>query len=227
MKAVVTGDIGCYTLGALPPLSAVDTCIDMGASVSMSHGFELAWAGTEHRPVVAVIGDSTFAHSGLSALISTVYNKGAGTVCVLDNRTTAMTGRQGNPFNGETLQHRPSRELDMEGVLTAIGVPDVRTVDPNDMKAVRLALREATRSDELSVIVFRSPCVLIDRIRKPAYTIADSCTACGVCTTLGCPAIATNDDGHAVIDQAMCIGCGQCEQYCAFKSIVSTAKEGE
>ena len=101
MKAVVTGDIGCYTLGALPPLSAMDTTIDMGASVSMSHGFELAWAGTEHRPIVAVIGDSTFAHSGLSALVSTVYNKGAGTVCVLDNRTTAMTGRQGNPFNGE------------------------------------------------------------------------------------------------------------------------------
>ena len=227
IKAVVTGDIGCYTLGALPPLSAMDTCIDMGASVSMSHGFELAWAGTEHRPVVAVIGDSTFAHSGLSALISTVYNKGAGTVCVLDNRTTAMTGRQGNPFNGETLQHRPSRELDLEGVLHAIGVPDVRTVDPNDMKAVRLALREATRSDELSVIVFRSPCVLIDRIRKPAYVVADTCTACGVCTTLGCPAIAKTEDGHAVIDGSMCIGCGQCEQYCAFKSIVSTAKEGE
>lgn len=103
MKAVVTGDIGCYTLGALPPLSAMDTTIDMGASVSMSHGFELAWAGTDHRPVVGVIGDSTFAHSGLSALISTVYNQGRGTVCVLDNRTTAMTGRQGNPFNGETL----------------------------------------------------------------------------------------------------------------------------
>ena len=227
IKAVVTGDIGCYTLGALPPLSAMDTCIDMGASVSMSHGFELAWAGTEHRPVVAVIGDSTFAHSGLSALISTVYNKGAGTVCVLDNRTTAMTGRQGNPFNGETLQHRPSRELDLEGVLHAIGVPDVRTVDPNDMKAVRLALRETTHSDELSVIVFRSPCVLIDRIRKPAYAVADTCTACGVCTTLGCPAIAKTEDGNAVIDGAMCIGCGQCEQYCAFKSIVSTAKEGE
>ena len=227
IKAVVTGDIGCYTLGALPPLSAMDTCIDMGASVSMSHGFELAWAGTEHRPVVAVIGDSTFAHSGLSALISTVYNKGAGTVCVLDNRTTAMTGRQGNPFNGETLQHRPSRELDLEGVLHAIGVPDVRTVDPNDMKAVRLALREATRSDELSVIVFRSPCVLIDRIREPAYVVADTCTACGVCTTLGCPAIAKTEDGHAIIDGSMCIGCGQCEQYCAFKSIVSTAKEGE
>ena len=228
MKAVVTGDIGCYTLGALPPLSAMDTTIDMGASVSMSHGFELAWAGTEHRPIVAVIGDSTFAHSGLSALISTVYNKGAGTICVLDNRTTAMTGRQGNPFNGETLQHRPSRELDMEGVLRAIGVEDVRTVDPNDMKATRLALREATRSDELSVIVFRSPCVLIDRIHKPVYEIAETCTACGVCSTLGCPAIATREsDGHAVIDASQCIGCGQCAQYCAFKSIVSTAKEGE
>ena len=228
MKAVVTGDIGCYTLGALPPLSAMDTTIDMGASVSMSHGFELAWAGTEHRPIVAVIGDSTFAHSGLSALVSTVYNKGAGTVCVLDNRTTAMTGRQGNPFNGETLQHRPSRELDMEGVIRAIGVEDVRTVDPNDMKAVRLALREATRSDELSVIVFRSPCVLIDHIKKPVYVVADTCTACGVCSTLGCPAIATREeDGHAIIDASQCIGCGQCAQYCAFKSIVSTAKEGE
>lgn len=108
MRAIVTGDIGCYTLGALPPLSAMDTTVDMGASVSMAHGFELALAGVEHRPVVAVIGDSTFAHSGLSSLISTVYNRGAGTVCVLDNRTTAMTGRQGNPFNGVTLQNRPS-----------------------------------------------------------------------------------------------------------------------
>ena len=113
----------------------MDTCVDMGASVSMAHGFELALAGTEHRPVVAVIGDSTFAHSGLSSLVSTVYNRGTGTVCILDNRTTAMTGRQGNPFNGETLQKRPSRELDMEGVLRALGIEDVRTVDPWDMKA--------------------------------------------------------------------------------------------
>ena len=116
----------------------------------------------------------------------------------------------------------------MEGVIRAIGVEDVRTVDPNDMKAVRLALREATRSDELSVIVFRSPCVLIDRIKKPVYVVADTCTACGVCSTLGCPAIATcEEDGHAIIDATQCIGCGQCAQYCAFKSIVSTAKEGE
>lgn len=225
LKAVVTGDIGCYTLGALSPLSAMDTCVDMGASVSMSHGFELAWAGTEHRPVVAVIGDSTFAHSGLSSLISTVYNKGTGTVCILDNRTTAMTGRQGNPFNGETLQHRPSRELDLEGVLKAIGVEDVRTVNPNDMKAVRLALRETTRSENLSVIVFRSPCVLLDRTRKPAYSVSDSCTACGVCTTLGCPAISKDDEGRALIDKTQCIGCGQCAQYCAFGSIANDVQE--
>ena len=124
MRAIVTGDIGCYTLGALPPLSAMDTTVDMGASVSMAHGFELALADTEHRPIVAVIGDSTFAHSGLSSLISTVYNRGAGTVCVLDNRTTAMTGRQGNPFNGVTLQNRPSRELNIEAVVAALGVED-------------------------------------------------------------------------------------------------------
>lgn len=226
MKAVVTGDIGCYTLGALPPLSAMDTTIDMGASVSMSHGFELAWAGTDHRPVVGVIGDSTFAHSGLSALISTVYNQGGGTICVLDNRTTAMTGRQGNPFNGETLQKRPSRELDLEGVVRALGVEDVRTIDPNDMKAVRRALKEAVANETLSVLVFRSPCVLIDRHRDPVYVVTDGCTACGVCSTLGCPAISkdsTND--HALIDAAQCIGCGQCAQYCAYKAIVQPAAQ--
>ena len=220
LKAIVTGDIGCYTLGALPPLGAMDTCVDMGASVSMAHGFELALAGTEHRPVCAVIGDSTFGHSGLSSLISTVYNQGGGTVCVLDNRTTAMTGRQGNPFNGETLQKRPSRELDLEGVVRALGVEDVRTIDPNDMKAVRKNLKEATQSDALSVLVFRSPCVLLERTRKPAYFVTGACTGCGVCTSLGCPAIARDSEsGQASIDPGMCIGCGQCAQYCGFKAI--------
>lgn len=227
MKAVVTGDIGCYTLGALPPLCAMDTTIDMGASVSMSHGFELAWANTNHRPVVAVIGDSTFAHSGLSALVSTVYNCGGGTVCVLDNRTTAMTGRQGNPFNGETLQKRPSRELDLEGIVRALGVNDVRSVNPHDAYAVRRALKEATASEELSVLVFRSPCVLLERKRKPPYTITDACTACGVCSTLGCPAIAKDAiSGCALIDNIQCVGCGQCAQYCVFDAIVQpNAKE--
>ena len=227
LGAVVTGDIGCYTLGALAPLAAMDTTVDMGASVSMSHGFELAWAGREHRPVVAVIGDSTFAHSGLSSLISTVYNRGAGTICILDNRTTAMTGRQGNPFNGETLQKRPSRELDMEGVVRAIGVEDVRVVDPYDVAAVRGALREATAGEELSVIIFRHPCVLLDRTRWPAYHVGEACRDCGVCTTLGCPAISRDEEaGRAAIDAAQCIGCGQCSQYCKFGAILQEEEEG-
>ncbi len=224
LRAIVTGDIGCYTLGALPPLSAMDTCVDMGASVSMAHGFELALQGRKHRPVVAVIGDSTFAHSGFSSLMSTAYNKGSGTICVLDNRTTAMTGRQGNPFNGETLQHRPSRELDIEGVVRALGIDDVRRVNPHDAKAVRQALKEATSSEDLSVIVFKAPCVLLERVVKPFYEVGSSCTACGVCSTLGCPAIAKDPQtGEASIDQQQCIGCGQCAQYCACGAIVQTS----
>lgn len=227
MHAIVTGDIGCYTLGALPPLSAMDICIDMGASVSMAHGFELAFAGEEHRPVVAVIGDSTFAHSGLSSLISTVYNRGGGTVCVLDNRTTAMTGRQGNPFNGVTLQNRPSRELDLEGVVRALGVEDVSVIDPYDVRAVRVALKEATASPELSVLVFRRPCVLLERHAEPAFEVTADCTACGACITIGCPALAKDEKtGRASIDASMCIGCGQCAQYCARGAVKSAAEKG-
>lgn len=224
MRAIVTGDIGCYTLGALPPLSGMDTCVDMGSSVSMAHGFELALAGTDHRPVVAVIGDSTFGHSGLSSLLNTAYNKGAGTVCILDNRTTAMTGRQGNPFNGVTLQNRESREMDLEGLVRALGVEDVQTVDPHNAEAVRTALKEAThRADDLSVIVFRAPCVLLERKRKPAFEVTSACTGCGVCATLGCPAISKDaETGVAFVDASLCIGCGQCAQYCKFGALVST-----
>lgn len=220
LKAIVTGDIGCYTLGALPPLSAMDTTLDMGASVSMAHGFELALEGTEHRPIVGVIGDSTFAHSGLTSLINTVYNKGAGTVCILDNRTTAMTGQQGNPFNGVTLQHRESRELDLPSVLNAIGVDHVHTVDSFNVKAVRAALKEATSRDELDVIVFQGPCVLLDKSPKDHYVVTDNCTACGICKTIGCPAIACDPDtGISSIDPDLCIGCDQCRQYCNFDAI--------
>ena len=222
IKAIVAGDIGCYTLGALPPLASMDSCVDMGASVSMSHGFELALAGTDHKPVVAIIGDSTFAHSGLSSLITTVYNRGAGTVCILDNRTTAMTGRQGNPFNGVTLQNRESRELDLVGILEAIGVENVSLVNPHDAQAVRSALKTATteQADELSVIVFKAPCVLLHRQRKPYFFVNADCRACGMCTGLGCPAISKDlESGYASIDPAQCIGCGQCSQYCAFGAI--------
>ncbi|MEG2850833.1 MAG: thiamine pyrophosphate-dependent enzyme [Raoultibacter sp.] len=221
MRAIVTGDIGCYTLGALPPLCGMDTCVDMGASISMAHGFELALQGTEHRPIVGIIGDSTFAHSGLSSLISTAYNKGGGTVAILDNRTTAMTGRQGNPFNGETLQKRPSREMGIERIVEALGISDVQTVDPHDAKAVRAALKAACASADLSVIVFRAPCVLIDRIKQPHFEVNASCTACGVCISLGCPALSCDPlTGQAAIDATLCIGCGQCAQYCNFGAIV-------
>ncbi len=221
LRAIVTGDIGCYTLGALAPLSAMDTCVDMGASVSMAHGMELALAGVDHKPVVAVIGDSTFGHSGLSSLVSTVYNQGTGTVCILDNRTTAMTGHQGNPFNGVTLQNRPSRELDLEAVVRALGVADVRVIDPNDLDAVRSNLKDATTNDELSVLIFRSPCILLEKVHAKPFRVDASCTGCGVCVSIGCPAISRDEDtGIAGIDPIMCVGCGQCSQYCRFDAIV-------
>lgn len=220
LKAIVTGDIGCYTLGALPPLNGIDTCLDMGASVSMAHGFELALGVEKKRPVVAVIGDSTFAHSGFSSLMNTVYNKGAGTVCILDNRTTAMTGQQGNPFNGITLQHRESHELNLPALLNALGVDHVQTVDPFDMNAVRGALKEATSREELDVIIFQGPCVLLDKSPKPVCEVNENCTACGVCVTLGCPAISSDpDSGVCSIDKDLCIGCNQCVQYCRFDAI--------
>ena len=222
MRAIVTGDIGCYTLGALPPLSAMDTCVDMGASISMAHGFELGLSGSEHRPVVAVIGDSTFAHSGITSLLNTVYNQGVGTVCILDNRTTAMTGHQGNPVNGITLQNRPSRELDLPGLVRALGVPDedVAVVDPMDLKATRSALRSAAQSDRLNVIVFVSPCVLLTKAHAPAHAVSADCRACGACTLIGCPAISRDGaTGAAFIDAAQCVGCGQCDQVCPYGCI--------
>ena len=232
MKAVVTGDIGCYTLGATPPLNAVHSTVDMGASLSMAHGMELARVQERtSRPVVGVIGDSTFAHSGITSLLGTVYNGGAGTLCILDNRTTAMTGCQGNPCNGVTLTEQvrgqspldapAGKPLDIEGLCRALGVEDVASVDSQDLEAVKAALKAATESkDTLSVIVFHSPCRLIDRTRKPAPAIK-KCRACGMCIKLGCPAIEKGSDGKAYIDFTQCVGCGQCVQVCPFGCIES------
>ena len=231
IKAIVMGDIGCYTLGAVAPYSATDAVIDMGASLSMAHGMELAQAGERaKRPVVGVIGDSTFAHSGITSLLGTVYNGGTGTLCILDNRTTAMTGTQGNPVNGVTLTEQSQRvnpldvpagkQLDLVALCRAMGIEDVRLVDAQDLKAVRTALREATRAtDRLSVIVFKSPCRLVDRSRKPMPVIRD-CRRCGTCIRIGCPALGKDETGHPVIDPTQCIGCGQCVQSCPFGCIV-------
>ena len=221
IRAVVTGDIGCYTLGALKPLSAMDSCVCMGASIGMAHGAELA-GGVGVRPIVAVIGDSTFAHSGVTGLMNTVYNGGAGTIAILDNRITAMTGRQGNPINGITIQDRPSHEVDLVGLVKALGVNRVRVIDPHDLDACISALAEETASSELSVLVFRAPCALLAKSDADPYAVdEDACTACGVCIRLGCPAIGKDETtSRAYIDTSVCVGCGQCVQVCRYDAIV-------
>lgn len=224
MRAVVTGDIGCYTLGALRPLAAMDTCVCMGASVGMAHGAELV-GGFGDRPIIGVIGDSTFAHSGLSGLINTVYNGGTGTIAILDNRITAMTGHQGNPINGITLQRREGRELDLVALCEAIGVDRVRIEDPHDLNAVRTALdEEVAVADKLSVIVFKAPCALLVRDKGDPYAVdEEACTKCGLCVKLGCPAIGRNETSRiAYIDTSICVGCGQCVQVCKYGAIVHT-----
>lgn len=226
--AIVSGDIGCYTLGAIPPLSSIDTCVCMGASVSMAHGMELvrslqaAETGeTAKQPVVAVIGDSTFAHSGITSLLNTTYNGGAGTVLILDNRITAMTGHQGNPVNGITLGADVHFEVDLEVLVRACGVDHVRTVNPNDLEACRAALREETSREEFSVIVYKAPCALLPGVRQAPYTIsADACTGCKACLGIGCQAIIWNEDlGVASIELEACAGCGLCAQVCKFGAI--------
>lgn len=224
MRAVVTGDIGCYTLGALRPLAAMDSCVCMGASVGMAHGAVLA-GGFGDRPIIGVIGDSTFAHSGLSGLINTVYNGGTGTIAILDNRITAMTGHQGNPVNGITLQGREGHELDLPGLCKAIGVKRVRVVDPHDLAAVSAALAEETAiTDELSVIIFQAPCALLVRDKGDPYAVdEEACTKCGLCVKLGCPAIGRDELTRvAYIDTSICVGCGQCVQVCKYDAIVHT-----
>jgi indolepyruvate ferredoxin oxidoreductase alpha subunit len=219
-NAILTGDIGCYTLGAAPPLSAMDSCICMGASVGMAHGATLI---ERERPVVGVIGDSTFAHSGITGLVHMAYNRSDGTIVVLDNRTTAMTGHQGNPVSGVTLSGEQGGELDLEALARACGAEWVRTVDPLDLRATLAALREAIAAPTLAVVVAKAPCALLDkRMKDPVAVDDDACTACGACTQLGCPAISRTEAGKAQIDVSICVGCGQCEQVCRFRAIVPT-----
>jgi indolepyruvate ferredoxin oxidoreductase alpha subunit len=218
LRAVVMGDIGCYTLAVLPPLSAMDSCVCMGASVSMAHG--LALAKTAEKPVVGVIGDSTFAHSGITGLLNMVYNGGNGTIVILDNRTTAMTGHQGNPISGWTLDGNPAPALDLESLVTALGVPSVVTVNPHDLPATLQALTAATGSDALSVVIAKAPCALLVKERDAVYAVdEETCTACGACVRLGCPAIMKLPSGRAVIDITLCVGCSQCVQVCRYDAI--------
>ncbi|MEN6430847.1 MAG: thiamine pyrophosphate-dependent enzyme [Coriobacteriales bacterium] len=219
LKATVTGDIGCYTLGALPPLSAMHACVDMGASIGMAYGMELA--GSSDGPVVAVIGDSTFAHSGITGLLNMVYNGSAGTVVILDNRTTAMTGHQGNPVSGIRLDGTPAPALDLEALASALGAASVVTVDAFDLTGMQAALKRAIAEAGVSVVIAKAPCALVSAMAEPPYAVDEErCTACGACVRIGCPAIMKTPSGRPTIDAATCVGCGLCVQLCRVAAIV-------
>lgn len=217
----VSGDIGCYTLGSQPPLSAIDTCVCMGASVSGLHGFNTARGAEQAKKAVAVIGDSTFIHSGITSLIDIAYNKGISTIVILDNSITGMTGHQQNPTTGYTIKGDPTAAVSLEKLVQAIGIHRVRVVDPYDLKETQEALKEELAVEEPSVIIARRPCALLKYVKhKPSLKVdREKCRSCKACLRIGCPAISMKD-GKAVIDHTQCVGCGLCEDLCKFGAIV-------
>lgn len=219
-KVTVLGDIGCYTLGAQPPLSAMDATLCMGASVSGIHGFNLAAKGEDAGKTVAVIGDSTFVHSGVTGLMNIAYNASPSTVVILDNSITGMTGHQQNPTTGYNIKGDPAAKVDLTALCHAVGIRRVRVVDPYDLSAVRTALREELAVNEPSVIISRRPCVLLKSVKaqKPLTVDAAACRGCRRCVGLGCPAISFKN-GKARIDETLCVGCKVCVQLCAFGAI--------
>lgn len=214
---VVSGDIGCYTLGAQAPLSALDACVCMGASIGMAHGFDKA-KSIHARKMVAVIGDSTFIHSGITNVINAVYNQGTSTTIILDNSITGMTGHQQNPATGKTLKGDPTAKLDLEALLKAIGVNNVVVVDAYDLKEVERVVKEETAREEVSVIIARRPCALLTKKYPPAFNINDNCKNCKACLKIGCPAI-ENIGGKVRINKELCVACGVCKQLCKFSAI--------
>ena len=225
-KPYVSGDIGCYTLGASAPLSMMDACVCMGASVSALHGFNTARGKEQARRSLAVIGDSTFIHSGITGLIDIVYNKGTSTVVVLDNSTTGMTGHQNNPANGLTIKGDPTSAVDLEALARAVGIRRVRVVDPFDVEGTRKAIGEELEAEEPSLVISRRPCALLKSVKpQPALRVEDAkCVGCKACLTVGCPAISFKD-GKAVIDSVQCLGCGVCAYACRTGALVRSASE--
>jgi len=229
LDAYVTGDIGCYTLGFMPPLNAMDTCVCMGASISNASGMVRALKPEEQRRVVAVIGDSTFLHTGLNSLMEMAYNQSPATVLILDNRITAMTGRQENPASGFTLSGSAAPEVNIPDLCKAIGIKNLRIVDPYDLVATQAALSEEMARPEPSVIITNRPCCLIkDDTRftkgKVLAVDEDACTGCKFCLKIGCPAIEWHPGpdgkkGKASIDRHLCTGCMVCQQLCKFDAI--------
>lgn len=226
LGATVTGDIGCYSLGAFPPLDAMETTVCMGASVGNAHGFEKA--GYTKKKVAAVLGDSTFFHSGITGLLDMVYNKGVGTVVVLDNRITAMTGHQDNPGTGKTLMKTETKAISIEQIARGIGVERVRTVDCYDLAEVEKVLKEELEAQEPSVVVAKRPCVIGYKLPVTKQYVVDSnaCTGCHACLKLGCPALELGEEDprnpkrrKVQISKVLCTGCGLCQQVCKFNAI--------
>ena len=219
LKVAVSGDIGCYTLGALAPLNTMDTCICMGAAVSALHGRNKAdesFAGKS----VAVIGDSTFIHSGVTGLINIAYNRSNSVVIILDNSITGMTGHQENPTTGRTIKGDPATAVSLEDLSRAVGIRHVTVVDPNDLAATEQAVAAALAAEEPAVIISRRPCALLKHVKhKPSLHIGkENCTGCKMCMRIGCPAISLRE-GKAEIDATQCVGCGVCTQLCKFDAI--------
>ena len=229
LKLFVTGDIGCYTLGTLPPLSALDTCLCMGAGVGQSEGFRTVLPAEDREQVVAVIGDSTFIHSGITGLIDIVYNGNGGVVIILDNRTTAMTGRQPHPAMGVTLRGEETTATNLEEVCRAVGVRRVRVMNPHDLQGMEDFLKESLPLVEPSVMIARAPCVLLTRGEEPRpYRVdLDTCVACEQCLQTGCPALVKLPDGKVRIEGFLCTGCGVCAQVCPVEAIGEYIRQDE
>lgn len=221
-KLTVMGDIGCYTLGAVAPLAAIDSTICMGASISGLHGFNKSGNGATDGKTVAVIGDSTFMHSGITGLVNIAYNASNSTVIILDNSITGMTGHQQNPTTGKNLKGDMAAKIDLESLCRAVGIKRVRVVDPYDLSQCDSVIREELAADEPSVIISRRPCALLKYVKHSAPLTVDNdkCRGCKKCMQIGCPAISIKD-GRAVIDNTLCTGCGVCSQLCAFDALVS------
>lgn len=226
LKIHAAGDIGCYTLGAVAPLNVIDTTVCMGASISTLHGMEKAKGKEYIKNWVAVIGDSTFMHTGVNSLMNMVYNQGTGTVMILDNSTTGMTGHQDNAATGKTLMGDTVPAINIYKLCKAMGIENVVEVNAFDLKELERVIKEETKRDAVSVIITKSPCVLLKgnvfpNVCKP---IPEKCKKCGACLRPGCPALTKNADGTISIDETMCNGCGLCKNLCMFDAIETCAK---
>ncbi len=221
LKIHASGDIGCYTLGAVAPLGVIDTTVCMGASISMLHGMEKAMGKDYIKNWVAVIGDSTFLHTGVNSLINLVYNKSTATVMILDNRTTGMTGHQEHAATGKTLKGEDTYAIDLAQLCKSVGVPNVVVVDAFDVSTLEKTVKESVSSDVLTVIIAKAPCALLKGQKFPnvCQADADKCKKCGMCLKIGCPALTKQADGTIKIDATMCNGCGLCMNYCKFDAI--------